>query len=457
MKCKRKHRVKLTAFGKIFFSFIFLIIASAFFLFRDSNNKFYEKEETKKYTIEIEYPKLRNKSAAEFTKNYINEKKQEFIKEIEELEDSNNFQYEFKTSYEINENPSSVGIHLTVMEYTGGAHYIRDDKSYYYDKSNEKIITINDFLINDNSLDKLANLSYYYVMKYSQENSLGFDEEMAMYGLESNQSNFEHFKFTDEGLEFVFPPYQVAYYAAGEVHITIPYAELKGIIKDEYIKDGLIAEEIPSTTNRDLNKFMDKKLIAFTFDDGPSYQTTNKLLDNLEKYDARVTFFVLGNRVQKYADTLKKAYDMGNLIGSHTYSHKNLFKLNKFQLIREIRDANDSIKNIIGHDVLYLRPPYGNINANIKEEANMYTILWDLDTEDWKYKDRNKISNYIIENAHDGAIVLLHDLYETSVDGALDAMEKLRDQGYAFVTIEEMTLIKNIKLNQEKSYYNFKI
>ena len=83
----------------------------------------------------------------------------------------------------------------------------------------------------------------------------------------------------------------------------------------------------------------------------------------------------------------------------------------------------------------------------------MYTILWTLDTEDWKYKNAEKISNYIVDNAKDGSIVLLHDLYETSVDGALLAMEKLEKEGYAFVTIDELAKLKNIELKKEKSYY----
>ena len=86
----------------------------------------------------------------------------------------------------------------------------------------------------------------------------------------------------------------------------------------------------------------------------------------------------------------------------------------------------------------------------------MYNILWDLDTEDWKYKDKNKIAKYIIDNAHDGGIILLHDLYETSVDGALLAMEKLQKEGYAFVTIEEMATLKNVHLDKSKSYFSIK-
>ena len=86
----------------------------------------------------------------------------------------------------------------------------------------------------------------------------------------------------------------------------------------------------------------------------------------------------------------------------------------------------------------------------------MYNILWDLDTEDWRYKDKNKIAKYIIDNAHDGGIILLHDLYETSIDGALLAMEELSKNGYAFVTIEEMATLKGITLNTASNYFNIK-
>ena len=144
---------------------------------------------------------------------------------------------------------------------------------------------------------------------------------------------------------------------------------------------------------------------------------------------------------------------MGNTIGNHTYSHSNLLKLDNYSVMDEIKKTNEAIKNITGSETIYLRPPYGNINSNIKNISNMYTILWDLDTEDWKYKDKDRIADYIVSNAHDGAIVLLHDLYETSVDGALLAMEKLEKEGYAFVTIDELAKLKNIELKKEKSYY----
>ena len=456
MILKKRYKIRLTKFGKLFFSGIFgltvLILRLAFI---NHQRVFYEKDENKNYIVEINYPKVKSKQLLAYTDDYIKNKKKEFKEEISMEEPLNSSKYEFKADYKITDNNNILGLHLNINEYTGGAHYVRYDKSYYYNKESDEIVSLKDFLEKDTSLDKLANLSYYYVMKYSDDNNLNFDKEGVKEGLSFNLNNFEHFNFIDDGLEFIFPPYQVAYYAAGEIKIVIPYDELNGIIKNKYLKYSK-KNNIKQDNNRNLKEFSNKKLIAFTFDDGPSYIGTNKLLDNLDKYNARVTFFVLGSRVENYKDTLTKAYKMGNTIGNHTYSHSNLLKLDNYSVMAEIKKTNETIKNITGSETIYLRPPYGNINSDIKNISNMYTILWDLDTEDWKNKDKDRIADYIVSNAHDGSIVLLHDLYETSVDGALLAMERLEKEGYAFVTIDEMIKIKDIQLDINKNYYQIK-
>ena len=452
MISKKRYKKRLTKFGKVFFCiFVLLSISSTILFFGLLKDNFYEKKETDTYLIEINYPNLKNKNLMNYSNNYIQDKEKQFKNIINNMNGDSSTKFELRSYYEINETEDILGVHLKFYEYTGGNHYIGDDKSYYYSKQDGKVFSIKDFLENDNSLDKLANISYYYVMKYSNDNKLNFDEEFVKEGLKSDSKNFEHFNFKDDGLEIIFPPLQVAYSAAGEVKILIPYSELNDIIKDKYLK--YTDDNNVSYTRRNLENFKGKKLIAFTFDDGPSYVGTNKLLNNLDKFDARVTFFVLGSRVNDYKDTLKKAYKMGNLIGSHTYSHSDLLTLDDYSITDEIKRTNELIRNVTGRETMYLRPPYGNINSKIKYLSNMYTILWDLDTEDWKYEDSERIANYIINNAHDGAIVLLHDLYETSIDGALLAMDRLQDEGYAFVTIDEMVNIKNIKLDKDKSYF----
>ena len=212
--------------------------------------------------------------------------------------------------------------------------------------------------------------------------------------------------------------------------------------------------DVNKPTIRSLEGLKDKKLIAFTFDDGPSIYT-DKLLDNLSKYNARVTFFVVGSRVENYKDTLLKEYKQGHQIGNHTYNHPNLIKLSNESILNEIQNTNSAIKSVINEDISIMRPPYGETNDNVKSLANLYTVLWDLDTLDWKTRNDDMVYEEIINNAHDGSIILLHDLYETSVVGALKAMEVLQSEGYAFVTIDEMIRIKNINLNKNESYSSF--
>ncbi len=214
-------------------------------------------------------------------------------------------------------------------------------------------------------------------------------------------------------------------------------------------------ETSKTVPKRNLEQFQGKQLVAFTFDDGPNSETTNKLLDNLDKYNARVTFFVVGNRINNNTDTLKRAYDMGNQIGSHSYSHRNFFKIDETKILEEVQNTNNVIKEVIGVEPTIIRPPYGNTNSDIKNIYNMYTILWNLDTEDWKSKDADKIVEYILNNVHDGAIILLHDIYDTSIDATLRAMEILEQEGYAFVTIDEMAQIKNVELDKNINYHYF--
>ena len=152
---------------------------------------------------------------------------------------------------------------------------------------------------------------------------------------------------------------------------------------------------------------------------------------------------------------LKRAYEEGNQIGSHTYNHLNLFLLNDEEILREISDTNAVVEDVIGIRPTLLRPPYGNVNENIKLLSNMHIINWDVDTEDWKLKNRYLIRDKILEDAHDGAIVLLHDIYRESVEGALLAMAELEKQNYAFVTIEEMVQLRGVTLDYDTTYYNF--
>lgn len=221
------------------------------------------------------------------------------------------------------------------------------------------------------------------------------------------------------------------------------------------VKSEVVEVVEPVLTRADDEYFAGKKLVAFTFDDGPNFKVTEKLLDEASKRDAKLTFFMVGNRLEKQADLVKRIFDEGHTVGNHSFSHKNLSKLNIDGYLYEIDHTNQLIKNITGQDVTFIRPPYGSYKTSILENVNMSFILWNVDTLDWKSRNAQKIYEEAIKDIEDGDIVLFHDLYETSVDGAIMAMDYLTTQGFAFVSLDEMYRLKKIEPEKNKAIRHF--
>ncbi len=452
---------KLNKKGKIALICLFLVlisIISIIFIKADNVTENHILESTDRYDLKIDYPNFTNKKIEEKVMAYIDKQKQEFMNVVENSKNIEiSSKYDFNLNVTSSERNNITYVNILTYSYTGGAHYIRDDYSLYWDDDTKEFVDLKFFFTDEETFKEMANLAYYYVLNLGKEENRNFDQLWVKRGTAPTIDNYRHFKFTDNGLEIMFPPYQVASWADGQINITIPYEDINKYLKQEYrdtTKDETVVKEMPQI--RDLSQFKDKKLIAFTFDDGPSTNNTNLLLDNLDKYNARVTFFVLGSRVDSNKEVIKRAYLQGNDIGSHTYNHRNLNLLNDAEIIAEVSKTNEKVKEIIGIYPTLLRPPYGNLTNHSKELVNMNIILWDIDPLDWKYKKKNRVAEEIIEHAHDGAIILLHDIYKSSVEGALLAMEELEKQGYAFVTITEMAQLRGIDLDYQTSYFNMK-
>jgi peptidoglycan/xylan/chitin deacetylase (PgdA/CDA1 family) len=175
-----------------------------------------------------------------------------------------------------------------------------------------------------------------------------------------------------------------------------------------------------------------------------------------QKRNVRATFFLLGELAIKQPDLVKKTYDYGHTIGSHTYDHKNLKKLDDEQLLYEIDSTNEILKNIIGEEIKFIRPPYGAYNQDILNKVNMSFILWSVDTEDWKLRNAEKIAQFMVDNIQDGDIVLLHDIHAETIDGVIQGIDLLKEQGFEFVSLEELIEYRKIKLETNTAYRHFK-
>lgn len=201
------------------------------------------------------------------------------------------------------------------------------------------------------------------------------------------------------------------------------------------------------------NKKVDSndKLVSLTFDDGPNYNT-NKILEVLNKYNVKATFFVLGSKISGNEYILEKEYTSGMEIGNHTFNHLLLTKYKDDVITREIEDTSNKVFEITGGYPKLLRPSYGAYNDRIKKISNMPIILWDIDTLDWKYHNSKRIANKVINNVKDGDIILMHDIYSATGNSLNIIIPELLSRGYTFVTIPELFYYKGITLEEGKVY-----
>ena len=225
----------------------------------------------------------------------------------------------------------------------------------------------------------------------------------------------------------------------GDGYVEIPEENMpKGVpLFDVFdiIKSNLNIE-LPEST-----PISGEKYIALTFDDGPDKNITPKLLDMLKENGAKVTFFVLGHRAEKYPEILKRMADDGHVVGSHTYSHDDLTKLKDDLVNSEIDRTNSIIKEATGLDNPLIRPPYGRRNKHIVDiiaGKNMSIIVWNIDPRDWKCKNAKEISEHVISNVTEGDIILMHDIYQFSLEAAETVIKDLSAKGFKFVTVPEL-------------------
>lgn len=180
------------------------------------------------------------------------------------------------------------------------------------------------------------------------------------------------------------------------------------------------------------------KRIALTFDDGPHPTYTEELLDGLKERGVKATFFVTGEHAELHPDIIMRMSEEGHLIGNHTYSHIQLTSGNKKTFKEELRRTNEVITEITGQEVTYVRPPYGSWDKAFEKELNMLPVLWSVDPLDWCCSDAACVARKVETAVSENDIILLHDYYASSVQAAFMIVDALQEEGYDFVTVEEL-------------------
>ena len=207
-----------------------------------------------------------------------------------------------------------------------------------------------------------------------------------------------------------------------------------------------IPEEILGELDEETLKELveEPKYVALTFDDGPRADTTGWLLEQLELREVPATFFMVGRRIPGNEDLIRQMKEQGCQVGVHTYDHVDVTGLSQADFDQQIGKTRTLLREILGEEAFWLRPPYGFVDEGVRAWSDGPIILWSVDPEDWKDHNAARIAAAVTEQVKDGDIILLHDIYHSSVDAAVQIVDELLRRGFCFVTVEDLLAWKGI-------------
>lgn len=301
--------------------------------------------------------------------------------------------------------------------------------NFIYNLKKRKFLKLDDFIIDkDKFSNKVRELLY---LKYPKDLFSDIDVFSGTFDIKENEIK--------------------GYYIIhnNEYSIRINNNEIKGLIKYDHVYDK-------DYKNEEYKLDTSKKIIAFTFDDGPSIYD-KEIVNILKNNHASATFFIVGSRIDTYSDVVKYMVSNSMEVGNHTFDHKSMVKISDEEKEAQIFNTNDKFKNLTNKDLYLFRPSYGAINKDVLVKANMPVILWDVDTLDWKTRNKDLIKEEILNNSKDGSIVLMHSLYASTRDALKEVLPILYERGYEVVSVSELAKIKGITLNAGETYRNIKI
>ncbi|TKI63129.1 DUF3298 domain-containing protein [Lysinibacillus varians] len=323
---------------------------------------------------------------------------------------------------------------LTKMLYLGGANHVVSTKTFFFNNETGEAINIQTLLQNDNN--NLTTLAA-YVRKDLQQNlelkdQLNNDELLKV--TEPKWENFNRFAIIDDSINFYFDEYEIASGAAGAPIVKLALSLINPLLASDFQIAMETMEPSKPVSPGDPNA----KRIALTFDDGPHPKVTEQILNTLDKYHAKATFFMLGSRVKHYPNIARDVLARGHEIGNHSWNHPVLTKMPMDQVLKEYTSTANEIELAINQGATVFRPPYGATNDDINAKIPVPVVLWSIDTLDWKHRNSQLLLTYIKKNMHNNAIVLMHDIHQSTADGLDAVLAYLQSEGYEFVTVSEI-------------------
>ena len=350
--------------------------------------------------------------------------------------------------YQVTHNTSeALSIVVNIKQDMNGAHPASMTQFWTFDKKSGEVVGLADFTEQSDEAAEViilaAKNSISQTIKQRQQPEIDLNEII-------NKEALSNFIITSDGNALAWPLGQASLLPSsyGELTITVPISSVSKYLqnptarklanipkppepKPELAPAPAAPTPAPTTGN---------KVIALTFDDGPGPYTAH-LLDILDQYGAKATFFLIGSKVSGQSSVVRSIQARGHQLGNHSWSHPELPKLSVDQIAGEIDRTNEAIRQATGVKPSILRPPYGAVNGVVLEQLrlrNMSSILWSVDTRDWADRNSQIVCSRAVAGARPGAVILMHDIHQTSVNAVPCILSSLKQQGYSFVTIQRL-------------------
>ena len=350
--------------------------------------------------------------------------------------------------YQVTHNTSeALSIVVNIKQDMNGAHPASMTQFWTFDKKSGEVVGLADFTEQSDeaaeAIISAAKNSISQTIKQRQQPEINLNEII-------NKEALSNFIITNNGSALAWPLGQASLLPSsyGELTITVPISSVSKYLQNPTARKlanipkppepkpapaPAPAAPTPAPTTGN-------KVIALTFDDGPGPYTAH-LLDILDQYGAKATFFLIGSKVSGQASVVRSIQARGHQLGNHSWSHPELPKLSVDQIAGEIDRTNEAIRQATGVKPSILRPPYGAVNGVVLEQLrlrNMSSILWSVDTRDWADRNSQIVCSRAVAGARPGAVILMHDIHQTSVNAVPCILSSLKQQGYSFVTIQRL-------------------
>lgn len=350
--------------------------------------------------------------------------------------------------YQVTHNTSeALSIVVNIKQDMNGAHPASMTQFWTFDKKSGEVVDLADFTEQSDeaaeAIMSAAKDNISQTIKQRQQPEIDLNEII-------NKEALSNFIITNNGNSLAWPLGQASLLPSsyGELTITVPISSVSKYLQNPTARKLANIpkppepkpEPAPAPAAPTPAPTTGNKVIALTFDDGPGPYTAH-LLDILDQYGAKATFFLIGSKVSGQASVVRSIQARGHQLGNHSWSHPELPKLSVDQIAGEIDRTNEAIRQATGVKPSILRPPYGAVNGVVLEQLrlrNMSSILWSVDTRDWADRNSQIVCSRAVAGARPGAVILMHDIHQTSVNAVPCILSSLKQQGYSFVTIQRL-------------------